>query len=530
MGIYNNFDFSNPDYQSVFQHRVSKLKKIRETPELWNVLKNHYKDNPADMIMDWGCTFDPRNSNKNLPNIIPFILFPRQREWVEWCHNKWITQGKAPTVKSRDMGLSWLSVAFAVCMAICHNDIVIGFGSRKEEYVDKKGSPKSLFWKARKFASLLPLELRGGFSDPTTCPYMRINFPETGSYISGEAGDGIGRGDRASIYFVDEAAFLERPRLIEASLSQTTDCRIDISTPNGIGNPFAEKIQSGKYDTFTFHWSDDPRKDQAWYEKQKRELDPVTVAQEIDIDFSASIEGVIIAGKYVRASIDAHRKVQPSDGCWTGSRYIGYDVADDGGDTNANCVMNGSIIVFIDEWKADEDQLGVSVSRTLDNANKHKCRSIGYDSVGIGASVGSILDSMGYEKHFKYNAGAVVFDPDREYKGGKLNKEHFTNIKAQSWWLLADRFRNTYLAITEGKKFQSCEMISISSNIDIKVREKLIKELSTPLKTYDQKYRVKVEGKKELKKRNVKSPNIADALVIASSGNGLSKPTFDDII
>jgi phage terminase large subunit len=150
--------------------------------------------------------------------------------------------------------------------------------------------------------------------------------------------------------------------------------------------------------------------------------------------------------------------------------------------------------------------------------------------VGIGASVGSMLNSMGHRKHFKYNAGGVVFNPDREYKGGKLNKEHFTNIKAQSWWLLADRFRNTYLAITEGKKFQSCEMISISSNIDAKVREKLIKELSTPLKTYDQKYRVKVEGKKELKKRNVKSPNIADALVIASSGNGLSKYTFDDII
>src|SRR5690606_12844060 len=116
--------------------------------------------------------------------------------------------------------------------------LVIGFGSRKEEYVDKIGSPKSLFFKARMFVQLLPPELRGGYEQGVTDPHMRIKFPATGSVLVGEAGDGIGRGDRASIYFVDEAAFLERPQLVEASLSQTTNCRLDISTPNGLANPF----------------------------------------------------------------------------------------------------------------------------------------------------------------------------------------------------------------------------------------------------------------------------------------------------
>ncbi|MGX8248973.1 TerL protein, partial [Escherichia coli] len=159
---------------------------------------------------------------------------------------------------SRDMGLSWLTMALASVLSITHDDLVIGFGSRKEEYVDKIGSPKSLFHKGRMFVSLLPPEFRGGFDKATTAPHMRLMFPATGSAIVGEAGDGIGRGDRASIYFVDEAAFLERPQLVEASLSQTTNCRIDISTPNGLANPFAEKVRSGKFDTFTFHWRDDP--------------------------------------------------------------------------------------------------------------------------------------------------------------------------------------------------------------------------------------------------------------------------------
>ena len=41
---------------------------------------------------------------------------------------------------------------------------------------------------------------------------------------SEEAGD-------ASLFFVDEAAYLEHPALIEAALTATTDVRIDISTP-----------------------------------------------------------------------------------------------------------------------------------------------------------------------------------------------------------------------------------------------------------------------------------------------------------
>ena len=52
------------------------------------------------------------------------------------------------------------SVAFAVWMWLFHDGTVIGFGSRKEEYVDDLNDPKSLFWKARQFINLLPKEFR----------------------------------------------------------------------------------------------------------------------------------------------------------------------------------------------------------------------------------------------------------------------------------------------------------------------------------------------------------------------------------
>ena len=68
------------------------------------------------------------------------------------------------------------------------------------------------------------------------------------------------------------------------------------------------------------------------------ELDPVTVAQEIDRDYSASVEGIVIPGAWVRAAIGAHQKlgIAPS-----GRRGMALDVADEGADKNAVCRAYG---------------------------------------------------------------------------------------------------------------------------------------------------------------------------------------------
>ena len=82
---------------------------------------------------------------------MPFLLFDRQAEAVDWIVDHWRNRSPGLIEKSRDMGLSWLTVAIAAAMWLFYPRIVIGFGSRKEEYVDKIGDPKSLFWKLRSF-------------------------------------------------------------------------------------------------------------------------------------------------------------------------------------------------------------------------------------------------------------------------------------------------------------------------------------------------------------------------------------------
>lgn len=522
------FDFKSPNYTEVFAHRAKKLSEIRQNPKILPVLRAFYKENPGQFITDWGCTFDPRNIELGLPAVVPFLLFDKQMEWVEWCIDRWKGQEPGPTVKSRDMGLSWLSVGLACSLCIFNRDMVIGFGSRKEEYVDKIGAPKSLFHKARMFTRLLPPEFRSGFDEYRTAPHMRIMFPGSGSAMVGESGDGIGRGDRSSIYFVDESAFLERPQLVEASLSQTTNCRIDISTPNGMANPFAEKVHSGKFKVFTFHWRDDPRKDEEWYEKQKQELDAVTLAQEVDIDFSASVEGVVIPSAWVQSAIDAHEKlgIDPH-----GEKVSGLDVADKGKDENAQSFRSGILLEDVVSWHGStvEDIFGTT-DRAFDNCDERGYPGFKFDSDGLGAGVrgdSRVLNERREESGSRlikvepFHGSAGVIDGDMEIMEGRLIKDFFANFKAQAWWSLRDRFKLTHEAVTMGNEFDPADIISISSKCSNLVQ--LTSQLSQPTYRKDGKGRVIIEKAPD----DSKSPNDADSVMIAYAPSINSVGFFD---
>jgi phage terminase large subunit len=242
-------------------------------------------------------------------------------------------------------------------------------------------------------------------------------------------------------------------------------------------------------------------------------------------------DSVVIKRSWIQSAIDAHKVITPSSGIWTGRKFVGYDVADDGGDKNATTSTDGSIIVGLDEWRGGEDQLRESSSRVKATAEAMGADSIGYDSIGVGAGTGSHLNSLGWRNHFKFNAGGKVQYPEKYYGKSKIkNEDFFSNIKAQMWWSLADRFRNTHIAITKGIEFNADEMISISSDCDAKMLDKLIDELSTPKRDFDNGGKVKVESKKDLKKREVDSPNIADSLIIAVSGGMLARRSIKDML
>lgn len=470
-------DWKAPDYAPIWQARLDRLQRLRGDPGLIPAIKAHYKDNPVDFINDWCCTTDPRNLERGLEAVMPFLLFNRQQEFIEWTFERWRGREDGVVEKSRDMGVSWLCVAFGAWMWLFYPGTVVGFGSRKEEYVDKLGDPKSLFWKIRELIELLPTELKPiRYSQKTCAPSMRIINPENGAVIVGEAGENIGRGNRTSVYFLDEAAYIERPDAVDAALSQTSNCKIHVSTPNGAGNPFYRKRHGGKLPVFIFDWHDDPRKDQAWYEKQKATLDPVIVAQEIDRDYTASVSNAWIDGQMVRDCMGRG----PADVQAIGPLMVGVDVARFGDDKSCITFRKGRVvyqqIVF---GKVDVVDVAGRVKEAVSHWGE-KPSQIAVDTIGIGSGVADIL---------RRDFPRIVVDVNSSLR---LSDGQNYNLRARMWRDLREYIKNGAVLPNDA-------------------------ELATDLTALQYQFRggeLLMESKEDAKKRGIKSPDRADSLAL----------------
>lgn len=523
------FDWRNPDYVAIYRQRLERLERLRAQPELLPGVRAWYRDHPADFINDWGMTYDPRNADIGGSTRVPFLLFPKQREFVEWTLERWRGRRRGLAEKSRDMGVSWLCIATAAAIGLTHDAVTIGFGSRDEDSVDLIGDPDSLFWKLRFFLENLPPEFSGGWK-PRDSSHMRVTLPITGSVIKGDAGDNIGRGGRAAIYFVDEAASLKRPDQVEAALSQTTNCRIDVSTPRGMANPFAQRrfdTKTAAEDIFTFHWREDPRKDERWYADQCSKLDPVTIAQEIDLSYTASATGVLIPAAWVQAAIDCDQKLGIT---FRGARTGALDVADEGIDLNAFAHGNGMRIENVEAWSGKGADIFGTVQRAFTLCDEERLRSFEYDADGLGAGVrgdARVINETRKKSGVKmievnpFRGSGAVHKPDapipsatKDTKEGRRNArrngDFFLNAKAQAWWETRVRFQRTFRAVEAGElgDYEVDDLICLNGKMPSIA--KVILELSQP--TYDQ----TVAGKIVVDKTpdGTRSPNHADAIMI----------------
>lgn len=220
-------------------------------------------------------------------------------------------------------------------------------------------------------------------------------------------------------------------------------------------------------------------------------------------------DSAVIKRSWLEAAVDAHINLGMD---LSGARAVGYDVADSGEDKNAVAIFDGAICFDIEEWRAPEDELVQSAKRAW---SKVEGGRLIYDSIGVGAQVGSTLKEQGVKSGYhKFNAGGAVVHPDTEYAPKIRNKEKFENLKAQAWQDVADRLRNTFNAVNKGMEFPASELISLSS--DLPHLERLKTELSTPKRRFSKRGLDMVETKDELAKRGIESPNLADAFIMGA--------------
>lgn len=517
----------SPDYLKIIQWRNNQLFDFKNNPSKLAAAKVYYRSNPVQFIEHWVNTYDPRNAGSDKPSNMPFVLFDRQKDMIAFLSQLIEEQENGLVEKCRDMGATWVCCAFSVYMFLFHPGSAIGWGSRKEALVDRIGDPDSIFEKMRMIFRSLPKGFMPSGFDEKSMSYMKIINPENGSTITGESGDNIGRGGRSLIYFKDEAAHYERPEKIEAALADNTNVQIDISSVNGLGNVFHRRreagvdwvgeVVKGHTNVLVMDWRDHPLKTKEWYEARRKKAEQEGMShvfeQEVNRNYAASVEGILIPSDWVSSAIDAHVKLGFSD---DGGYMAALDVADEGKDTNAQCVRKGVVLRSIDEWS--ERDTGATARRSV-AALEGKTASVQYDCIGVGAGVKAETNRLADEglmpkglKYIAWNAGAGVLKPD-DYviegdKESPTNKDFYTNLKAQAGWELRRRFERTHKAITEGIQYDSDELISIDSTIPL--LRKLQKELSQSTVSRGAKLKLLINKTPD----GTKSPNLADAVAM----------------
>lgn len=501
----------NPNYAKEAIRREKLINAFYDVPNPREEFKKQYKDDPVAFIQDWCWTIDPRKGKKADSNVVvkPFLLYEKQIEVIHWLQSCIDEEEHGLLEKTRGAGMTWLFCSFSVWLWLMEDDISVGWGSRKAMYVDQIGNRDSIFEKLRFTIRKLP-----NFALPSEY-ILKLNSCENkdnGSTIIGEAGDGIGRGGRTTLYFKDESAHYEHPELIEASLSENTHVQIDFSSVNGVGNIFYNKRFGGQAKIMLVDVTDVPWMTKKFLAKKHAQLAAMGLEykynQEYLRDYTASVEGIIIPNKWVRAAIDFHTIFEDEHG---ESKHAAYDPMDEGGDTHALSMKKGMILKELHEWTTgDIEEITAETMRICAEAGYDQMI---YDAVGLGVGVRVKANNMTLPVDvLPFKGSWKVAYPDELYVDEIPNSEIFYNFKAQCWWNLRVLFENTYKARKAIEAGEPCiydhsQLISLP--LSLPLLRRLEAELSQPTRK-DKNGKIMINKKPD----GTKSPNLADSLVM----------------
>jgi hypothetical protein len=257
----------NPRLNSIYRRRIIERADVDEEfrDECWIRASR----DPIWCIDTFAFTYSPKD-HPDCPDQ-PFILWPCQERAFKQIDAAF---GKHPLLgeKSRDMGFTWIIVAAVEQRWHFRKKQTFLFGSRKEEYVDKAGDPKCLFWKFDYLVDNYPGWLQ---------PYHerknlhRENF-DTNSTVDGEStNDNFARGDRRTAIPLDEFPSIENGYAIERAAGDATHCPIYFGTPGGATGAFFDirtrMVAENPERIVRLHWSEHPEKSKGLYTSEKDE-------------------------------------------------------------------------------------------------------------------------------------------------------------------------------------------------------------------------------------------------------------------
>ena len=447
----------------------------------------------------YAATYDPRKA----PSTIPFITYAYEDKLLVDLVDSIRDQKDILIEKSRDMGVTWC-VVLAFTWYWCFKGEGFDFlvGSRKEQYIDQIGNMDTIMEKVRFLIRYMPTWMRPkGFDWKQHSNYLKIVNPDTKATITGEAtNNNFSRSGRRRAIFFDEFAFWECDTQAWRASADATNCRIVVSTPCGFNNQFAKLRHSGSIRVESLHWKLHPEKDQAWYDNEckRRNNDSVEIAQELDINYEGSEEGVLFEFAELKKAVHNSPLLSPD------RIVIALDPAGEGEDeavfyvgNNGNVVERKFIatsndpqlaaesILLINKWKAQvfiSDSIGNSVADLVSQLlgkNERGVKVIKFKSSekATDPTYFNRRDQVYHQAAIQMKSGNVQVDDDytlmkqlnaTKYKkdNGRIyinSKEEIKEVigtspdRADAWVLMADAMKLTHskLEVKQAEGFRN---------------------------------------------------------------------------
>lgn len=212
------------------------------------------------------------------------------------------------------------------------------------------------------------------------------------------------------------------------------------------------------------------------YEKKLYELYPEALAERLIAgNWDVDTEGkALINHKLIREAIN--RKLEPK-----GDIVMGVDVAYTGVDETVCMVRQGGKVQHIEAWGGEDTVYSAGrVAKLIRDLNP---ATTYIENVGVGVGVFDPLRNEGYAVATVYPSAAAQ------------NDRIYANKRAENYSRLLKRFEDGDISIPDHSKLQ--------------------RQLSSLTYKYDNKTRLLISSKQEMKRHGITSPDYADALMLA---------------
>ena len=195
---------------------------------------------------------------------LPFITYPFQDDVYTELFEVILSGEDTIIEKSRDMGASWCCITSMEWMwhfsEIRYTFLLL---SRKADLVDKRGDPKTLFYKI----DFLHEHQPGWLLPRIDATLMHRQNMDNGATMDGDStNEFAGVADRRTAILLDEFSKMDNQSAIFRGTRDATNCRLFNYTPQGSGNMAYEIAQDANRRKMTLHWSIHPTKSLGLYE------------------------------------------------------------------------------------------------------------------------------------------------------------------------------------------------------------------------------------------------------------------------